>query len=265
MKKYLFLLISLLFACQGYAKSYNEAFKNVVTVAKELNSVSPLSIGNGLMMKEVGFNKNNKVFKYVIGIDSEFLPDLDNMGTNRDEMARNIISNWITSNNILKEFCQDIVTINGSVDVHFLNLSTLQEQVVNISSAQIKDVLNSNISAAQASQNQLQTMIKNETKLIGTEISPGMIMKDIRDTGNSVEFLIELDEDIYSIAILQNNLSPETVKGIAEELIADPLGLLEVKCYSENGRGITYTYVGNKSGKKATATVDAKTLYNLTH
>lgn len=249
----------------SFAITDSQAYKDIVMVSEEVNNVCPLKIGDNLELKEMSFNSTQNSVIMVLGMKTEFMTDIKSNPQRMEDMAHNIVAAWITSNDLLKTYCQNLAQVNASIKIHYFNPDTLDVQVITITPQQIKDVLAQNLTPEQVAANQLANFIANERVQIGQSAGLGMVITDIQDLGNYVDFVIECDENYFDMNEMQKNLTPTLMEGIISGLLKDPLALAEMKCFAENGRGVKYSYIGNRSGKKASATIPASRLYEMTH
>ncbi|MDE6811508.1 MAG: hypothetical protein K2J15_04070 [Muribaculaceae bacterium] len=264
MRKTIILSLILLSWLPMLAVSDSKALKNILELSEEVNSICPFSVGENLIMREMKFNKSKNNLNVIIGIRSDYMVDFNSSPETMGPIAKNIISNWLTDNR-LKNFVNNLGQVDATVSVHLLNLNTNKDQIINITSQQIQQVIAENPTVKDVSGNILQTFINNERLHIGTEASPGLEIIDVIDNGDNIEFISKCDESIFNMDELKNNLTPDLMEQIILDMISDPLVMSEMKCFAENGRGVKYSYIGADSGKRANALLPSSRLYSLTH
>lgn len=265
MKKIIFLILIMLGTIPAYSRSKSEALNNIIEVSEGINYVCPLTVSENLVMDQMKFNKSRNNLKIVMGIGSDSFVDSDFTPTQLDNMGRNIIGVWLTNENVmLRQMVEDLGQIGASVSIDFKNLRSGKVHHVNIDSEQIRSVIASRPSAESLLDNQLQTFIDSERAQIGVPLANGLVTTDIQDRGDFVEFVFSCDESIINIDALRNNLTPDAMANILGNMMSDPVVMLEMKCFADNGRGIKYTYIGNTSNKKAEGIVPAERLASMT-
>ena len=264
MKKIFLILAVLLGLSTAGAKSNAEAFDFIKELSEAVNGICPLKVSENLIMNQMSYNKSRNNLKVGIGIGSDNFTGINASPEELDMIGKNIISSWYTNDEqTLRQFVEDLGQVGATVTVDFKNLNTGKVQVVNISSQQIKSVVSSNPTAETVLDDQLQRFLNQERQQIGATVATGMVTSDVKDKGDFVEFVFMCDENVINIDILKSNLTSDTMENVLGGMLADPVVLLEMKCFADNGRGIKYTYVGSTSNKRAEGFLPADRLGKL--
>lgn len=262
MKKYFSLLWILILSFSSIAAQSNQSMTNLQELISAIVRICPINCGQGLSLNSIKLSTPTKLVTMTISVNSEFF-SLDNINSQKEQIATNIINNWAT-NESLSLFVSNMADSGVSVKVIYNDKKVNKSTEVIISNSKIKNTLASEISASENSERLLQTYIETERRSVGKEITTGMVMTAVEDMGSYIVFRYLLDETYYDIDVLASNVN-QSVYEVIRELINDPIGKHEMGCFSENGRGVKYIYVGKTSKRQAEGSINFEDLYDLTH
>lgn len=155
-----------------------------------------------------------------------------------------------------------LIAINASLKVTCIGKQTNHSFVAYLSPTEFKDIANLHLDEFQRNELRLKYRLMESNYRCPYDIEKGMKMVSVYVDANYVTFKIELDESIYSIETLKC-LPVSSMKETLRNELNEEAG---IQLYSELlpakncGYGLKYLYVGSKSGKTCSFSLEASEL-----
>ncbi len=168
---------------------------------------------------------------------------------------------WFSDTTNLKN---DLILMNACIKYIVSGRSSFEKYEMFISNDEIKKLSKRNITEYERNLLRIKNKFAGEAYRCPYKIEEGMWMDDVYLDNRYITFKINVDENLYSISLLQS--MPQELKvALLEEMNNLPLimtygELLSIyKCHL----GMQYIYVGSKSGNKASVKLEPSEMPNL--
>lgn len=147
----------------------------------------------------------------------------------------------------LQSIIKDIVAANASMSINYKDTSSKSALSAHFSADELKTSLEESLSPKERSRRLLDFNIlisKARCPLVADEYTT---LVDVNDEGDNVVYSYTVDESSVDMALVQENID-EFKKNMIRELRTNPVERQTAALIRENGKGVIYSYKGDRTG-----------------
>lgn len=215
------------------------------TIAKAVDKLCPIPLGRLGSIESVKCSVDTVIF--AMYFDEEESGELRAMKRNEDLWKKSIMYGISgNGNDIFRKMTDDITDAGGNERYEVKGKQSGDMVTITLSNEELRKIRELNADPFDV----LNSRIELTNSILPKDIDVGMTMTKLTIEGKYVVYNYVLDEDLYVVEEIANNIE-EAKELLLEELAMDDSWREYVRdTFREAGMGVAYRYVGNKSGKE---------------
>ncbi len=237
--------------------SCNNSGKELTEHCKAMDNMCPMSLGNNLLsMNSVNYSNGEVVFTYSVN-NQAF--NFDAIRANETTFHNNMLSTYANNtNDSFKKLINAIIKAKANFNLIFKSTDNNDSYTCRFTYDELKSAMDKKTPNAE---DKVQAIIDNTKLQLPSQVAEGITITDVAIENNCFTYYCKCDENMYSIETLQAN-ADASKKIILESTINNNDAILKdlVATLIQSNLGMAYKYVGSKSGKTCTITIDAAEL-----
>ena len=252
MKKLLFLFAVMAMLFMGLVACSPKSRLDLI--AKEANKMCPIPVEGVGTIEKIEFNGTDIVYWCVVD-DDEI--DIDVLARNEQETKAFMLQEFITPNADIKEMIDAIKPAGAGIAFGYSSKLTGKQVTFHLSIEEIEAVYN-NPSALITPEKNLEMQVAIADREFPQTVEEGMVVTRVYLDEDYVVYEYEMDEEIYDMDLMESNRSEMMASLRDTEGDADVIEF-QSDC-KKAGKGLSYRYVGNSSGKMVRFDIPASEL-----
>lgn len=237
MKKYLnivssiTLMMIILVSC---AKSKVQQLKDNIS---QFNTECPVHAGIG-DLQYVSYDEKANMVTFNFVIDADYDDLFDGFGINKNDALP------LLTTNQMKPMVEMLVDVDAGLE--FIYKSSVRDEQIKVvfTPDELKEANNSGKSNEQSYEEYVANIVAQNNQQCPVEIEEGITMTGVSDDGSSIIFQCEIDENLYDLDVIKENISE-----LKREMLNDNLVKSGGKILSSANRSLIYRYIGSISGE----------------
>lgn len=219
--------------------------KTVIAVA---NKQCPLDMGEVGKITSIIYDGNNVV--YTLNMNEE-ITDIKMLKDNPEIMKSSIKMMFQNPAADVKQMLKLMTECNSGLYMIFVGNKSGEQATCELTSEELKEVLNTNVNPAQSEQTKLEAQLKIANLQFPMKASEEVMVEKIEVIGESVVYICSVDEELSPISQIKENAA-EVKESIVSMLASqtDPATQLFIKTCVNNNKNIMYRYISKESGKQ---------------
>ena len=223
-------------------------------IAKEANKMCPIPVEGVGTTEKIEFNGTDIVYWLVVDDDEV---DIDVLARNEQETKEFMLQEFVSPSADIKEMIDALKPAGAGITYVYSSKLTGKQVTIHLSIEEIEAVYN-NPSALVSPEKNLEMQVAIANRECPQAIEEGMVATRVFLDEDYVVYEYEMDEEIYDMDIMESNRSEMM------ESLRDTEGDAEVIEFQSDckkaGKGLSYRYVGNTSGKMVRFDIPASEL-----
>lgn len=243
MKKYLYLLLLMIMSF-----SMTDCGRNDAALKAQIESGKkhcPMNLGMAGKLTKMSYDEDNRVVKFVITLNKQ-ISDVKDL-QNDPQTARQAMRLSLQKGN-MKQLLEMMVDAEASLNITYKNNGSNDEFNLNFTADELKKILDNPMTEEETNLMLLSNQVKSEKNRMPYSIDTGLKVIDLDDSGSSLVYVCEVDEDLYDIDEMEN--SKDELKSNMRQMMKDPSMRQQAEILASLKKGFEYDYVGKPSGKK---------------
>ncbi len=207
----------------------------------------PMSMGMAGKLTSMTYDESNREVKFVITLNKNFanVKDLQQ----DPETARQSMRLSLNKGN-MKKLLEMMVDADASLNITYKNRGSKDDFSLKFTNAELKEILDNPMSEEETNKLLLHNQVLSEKNRLPYKIDSGLNVVGIDDSGSSLVYKCEVDEDLYDIDEMGN--AKDELKENMRKMMKDPAMRQQAEVLSSLNKGFEYNYVGKTSGKNVT-------------
>ncbi len=218
----------------------------------------PMSLGMAGKLTSMSYDESNREVKFVITLNKQ-ISDVKDLQQD-PETARQAMRLALQKGN-MKKLLEMMVDAEASLNITYKNRGSKDGFTMNFSAPELKEILANPMSEEETNKLLLQNQLNSEKRRLPYKIDRGLNVVGIEDTGASLVYKCEVDEELYDIDEMGN--SKEELKENMRKMMKDRSMRQQAEVLSSLNKGFEYDYVGKTSGKNVVVAFTAKELAEI--
>lgn len=225
-------------------------------ICEMVNNACPMSLGDTGEFTSVEYKNGYVYFTYTM---NEAYMDFDVLQDNPDLIRRNVKLFFTNPQGDVKSLLEMILKENAGLVMIYKGATSGKKVSLKFSTRELREMANSEKITAPIEL--LESQIETVNLQCPMKIDEGLVIKQISLEDGFIVYNVVMDEALYSIDLLKENeqmlkisLKSEAVSG------NDPSVTMLVKMCKDANIGLSYKYIGNKSGEYLVIKIPASEL-----
>ncbi len=238
------LLLLCLVAVSGLFASCSMEKARLQAEIEIANKECPVSLGEEGRMTAIKFDEDKNQAQFYFDMNEDVI-DIDQLKAAGAE-TRDMILIVLTEGDT-RELIEEIVAAKAGLAIFYKGASSGKTFTVEFTPDELKNIVNEDLSAEQQAERKLAAWLAQNQKQMPEQIEEGLTLVKVEDNGKYIVNEVEVDENLYSMADIEAGRN-EIRESIASEFTSPDVEEF-YQVIKACGRGVTYDYRGNKSGK----------------
>ncbi len=250
----LFLLILLTTSCQ------KAKLKTAIEIA---NKECPINMGEAGTITSITYNGDNVVYNFRL---NEEIANIKALKSNPESIKESMKVMYQNPTKEVRTLLSLVIEGNAGLQMIFVGDKSGDTVTSMLTTAELKEILNTKAEASQSDQAKLEVQIKMANLQFPMQASKEVVIEKIELNDSSVTYICQVDEEICSIDQVEAN-AVNVKKGIVTNLRSqtDEATQTFIRCCVNCNRNITYRYVGNQSDSTYDVVVSVAELKTMLH